>query len=143
MGCPVEFCCRHVFQQQRGQRQSQFLPVGSVVVTMGYVGAGMIGGLSFPCPTWSETRHSCSFLRAYADVFTQMRWTIGWLYGDMSVPVFHMVPTLCKSKASGTNDFGNMTMRAWNLVMVGAFCNVIERKMQKEENTPSWAPFLT
>ncbi len=49
---------------------------------------------------------------------------IGWLSMGYVGAMFHMVPTLCKNRLF-SERLGNTTMWAWNLMMIGAFCTLL------------------
>ncbi len=58
--------------------------------------------------------------------------TIGWLSMGYIGAVFHMVPTLCKNKLF-SERLGNFTMWAWNLLMVGAICTLLNGNTEGRE----------
>jgi cbb3-type cytochrome c oxidase subunit I len=57
---------------------------------------------------------------------------IGWLSMGYVGSMYHMVPTLCKTKL-WSERLGNFTMWVWNIVMVGAFATLLNGNTEGRE----------
>ena len=57
---------------------------------------------------------------------------IGWLSMGYVGSMFHMVPTLCKNKL-WSERLGNFTMWVWNILMIGAFCTLLNGNTEGRE----------
>lgn len=86
------------------------------------MGAGMLAGLefSFPDLVHNVPQLSMPHLRMW-HVNTV---AIGWLSMGYVGSMFYMIPSLTKSKL-WSERLGNFTMWAWNLLMVGAMCTLL------------------
>ncbi|MBK9772508.1 MAG: cbb3-type cytochrome c oxidase subunit I [Candidatus Obscuribacter sp.] len=57
---------------------------------------------------------------------------VGWLSMGYVGSMFHMIPVLCKTKLY-SERLGNFTMWAWNLIMIGAFCTLLNGNTEGRE----------
>jgi cytochrome c oxidase cbb3-type subunit I len=94
------------------------------------MGAGMMAGLEFSMPDLVRNVPQLAF--PHLRMFHVNAVTIGWLSMGYVGSMFHMVPALCKTKL-WSERLGNMTMWAWNLVMVGAFCTLLNGNTEGRE----------
>ncbi len=58
--------------------------------------------------------------------------TIGWLSMGYVGAMYYMVPSLCKTKL-WSERLGNFTMWVWNVLMVGAFCTLLNGNTEGRE----------
>ncbi len=92
--------------------------------------AGMLGGLEFSNPDLVHNIPQLAF--PHVRMFHVNAVTVGWLSMGYVGSIFHMVPTLCKTKL-WSERLGNFTMWAWNLVMIGAFCTLLNGNTEGRE----------
>src|SRR5271170_2254441 len=86
------------------------------------MGAGMLGGLEFSMPDLIHNVPQLSF--PHLRMWHVNAVAIGWLSMGYVGTMFYMVPSLAKTKL-WSERLGNFTMWAWNLMMVGAFCTLL------------------
>ncbi|CAN5622282.1 cytochrome-c oxidase, cbb3-type subunit I [soil metagenome] len=92
--------------------------------------AGMMAGLEFSLP---DLIHNVPQLAMpHLRMFHVNAVAIGWLSMGYVGAMFHMVPTLCKNKL-WSERLGNFTMWAWNVMMVGAFCTLLNGNTEGRE----------
>lgn len=94
------------------------------------MGAGMIGGLEFSMPDLVKNVPQLAF--PHMRMFHVNAVAVGWLSMGYVGSIFYMVPNLCKTKL-WSERLGNMTMWAWNLVLVGAFCTLVNGNTEGRE----------
>lgn len=86
------------------------------------MGAGLLAGLEFSFPDLIHNVPQLSM--PHLRMWHVNGVAIGWLSMGYVGSMFYMVPSLTKSKL-WSERLGNFTMWAWNLVMVGAFCSLL------------------
>lgn len=94
------------------------------------MGAGLLAGIEFSAP---DLIHNIPQLAMpHLRMWHVNGVAIGWLSMGYVGAVFHMVPTLCKNNL-WSERLGNFTMWAWNIVMVGAFANLLNGNTEGRE----------
>ncbi len=86
------------------------------------MGAGLFAGTEFSLP--DLVRNVPQLSMPHLRMFHVNAVAIGWLSMGYVGAMFYMVPTLTKTPL-WSEKLGNLTMWAWNLVMVGAFCTLL------------------
>ncbi len=94
------------------------------------MGAGMIAAAAFAMP---DMIHNVPQLAMpHLRMWHVNAVAIGWLSMGYVGSMFHMVPTLCKTKL-WSERLGNATMWIWNILMVGAFCTLLNGNTEGRE----------
>lgn len=94
------------------------------------MGAGLMGGLEFSMP---DLVHNVPQLAMpHLRMFHVNAVTIGWLSMGYVGSMFYMVPALTKTRL-WSERLGNLVMWAWNAVMVGAFCTLLNGTTEGRE----------
>ncbi|MBY0360111.1 MAG: cbb3-type cytochrome c oxidase subunit I [Candidatus Obscuribacterales bacterium] len=86
------------------------------------MGAGLLAGLEFSFPDLVHNVPQLSM--PHLRMWHVNGVAIGWLSMGYIGSMFYMVPSLTKSKL-WSEKLGNFTMWSWNLLMVGAFCSLL------------------
>jgi len=86
------------------------------------MGAGMLAGLEFSFPDLVHNVPQLSM--PHLRMFHVNTVAVGWLSMGYVGSMFYMVPSLTKTKL-WSERLGNFTMWAWNLLMVGNFCTLL------------------
>src|SRR5215472_9843912 len=94
------------------------------------MGAGLIGAAEFAMPDMMKNVPQLSF--PHLRMWHVNAVAIGWLSMGYVGAMFHMVPTLCKTKL-WSERLGNFTMWVWNIAMVGAFCTLLNGNTEGRE----------
>lgn len=94
------------------------------------MGAGMLGGLEFSMPDLIHNIPQLSF--PHLRMWHVNGVAIGWLSMGYVGAMYYMVPSLAKTKL-WSERLGNFTMWAWNAVMVGAFCTLLNGSTEGRE----------
>ncbi|MCC7530446.1 MAG: cbb3-type cytochrome c oxidase subunit I [Candidatus Melainabacteria bacterium] len=92
--------------------------------------AGMFAGLEFSMPDLVRNVPQLAF--PHLRMFHVNAVAVGWLSMGYVGSIFYMVPNLCKNKL-WSERLGNITMWAWNLLMVGAFCTLLNGNTEGRE----------
>ena len=94
------------------------------------MGAGLFASMEFSNP---DLVHNIpQFSMPHLRMFHVNAVAIGWLSMGYVGAMFHMIPTLCKTKLY-SERLGNFTMWAWNAVMVAAFCTLLNGNTEGRE----------
>jgi cbb3-type cytochrome c oxidase subunit I len=94
------------------------------------MGAGMVAAAEFAMP---DLIHNVPQLAMpHLRMWHVNAVAIGWLSMGYVGSMFHMVPTLCKTKL-WSERLGNVTMWAWNIVMVSGFCTLLNGNTEGRE----------
>lgn len=94
------------------------------------MGAGMIAAAEFAMP---DMVHNVPQLAMpHLRMWHVNAVAIGWLSMGYVASMFHMVPTLCKTKL-WSERLGNTTMWIWNIVMVSTFCTLLNGNTEGRE----------
>lgn len=94
------------------------------------MGAGLFAAMEFSNP---DLVHNIpQFSMPHLRMFHVNAVAIGWLSMGYVGSIFYMVPNLCKNKLY-SERLGNFTMWAWNLVMVAAFCTLLNGNTEGRE----------
>jgi len=94
------------------------------------MGAGLVGAAEFAMPDMMKNVPQLSF--PHMRMWHVNAVAIGWLSMGYVGSMFHMVPTLCKTKLY-SERLGNFTMWVWNIVMVGALCTLVNGNTEGRE----------
>jgi len=94
------------------------------------MGAGLLGAAEFAMPDMMKNVPQLSF--PHLRMWHVNAVAIGWLSMGYVGSMFHMVPTLCKTKLY-SERLGNFTMWVWNIVMVGALCTLLNGNTEGRE----------
>jgi cbb3-type cytochrome c oxidase subunit I len=94
------------------------------------MGAGLFAGMEFSNPDLVHNIPQLSM--PHLRMWHVNAVAIGWLSMGYVGTMFHFVPTLAKTKL-WSERLGNFTMWAWNLVMVGAFCTLLNGATEGRE----------
>jgi len=94
------------------------------------MGAGMVAAAEFAMP---DLVHNVPQLAMpHLRMWHVNAVAIGWLSMGYVGSMFHMVPTLCKTKLY-SERLGNLTMWAWNIVMVCGMCTLLNGNTEGRE----------
>lgn len=118
-----------LFSNREGSAARNFL-LSAILWSIFGMLAGMLAGIEFSYPdlVHNVPQLSMPHLRMY-HVNTV---AIGWLSMGYVGTMFYMVPSLCKNKL-WSERLGNITMWAWNLVMVGDVCCLLNGMTEGRE----------
>jgi cytochrome c oxidase cbb3-type subunit I len=94
------------------------------------MGAGLLAAAEFAMPDMMKNVPQFSF--PHLRMWHVNAVAIGWLSMGYVGSMFHMVPTLCKTKLY-SERLGNFTMWVWNIVMVGAMCTLLHGNTEGRE----------
>lgn len=94
------------------------------------MGAGLFAGMEFSNPDLVHNIPQLSM--PHLRMWHVNAVALGWLSMGYVGSMFHFVPTLAKTKL-WSERLGNFTMWAWNLVMVGAFCTLLNGATEGRE----------
>ena len=94
------------------------------------MGAGMLAASEFSMP--DLIRNVPQLSMPHLRMWHVNAVAVGWLSMGYVGSMFHMIPTLCKNKLY-SERLGNFTMWAWNLVMTGAFCTLLNGNTEGRE----------
>ncbi|MDZ4835953.1 MAG: cbb3-type cytochrome c oxidase subunit I [Candidatus Melainabacteria bacterium] len=112
-----------------GSASRNFL-VSALLWSLFGMGAGVFASMEFYNP---DLVHNIpQFSMPHLRMFHVNAVTIGWLSMGYIGSMFHMVPTLCKNRLF-SERLGNFTMWAWNLLMIGAFCTLLNGNTEGRE----------
>jgi cytochrome c oxidase cbb3-type subunit I len=94
------------------------------------MGAGMFAGLEFSMPNLIANVPQLSM--PHLRMWHVNGVAIGWLSMGYVGAMFYMVPSLTKTKL-WSEKLGNFTMWAWNIMMCGAFCTLLNGATEGRE----------
>ena len=94
------------------------------------MGAGLIAGIEFSAPDLIHNIPQLSM--PHLRMWHVNGVAIGWLSMAYVGAIYYMVPSLCKNKL-WSERLGNFTMWAWNIVMIGAFANLLNGNTEGRE----------
>jgi cbb3-type cytochrome c oxidase subunit I len=94
------------------------------------MGAGMLAGTEFSMP--DLIRGVPQLAMPHLRMWHVNAVAIGWLSMGYVASMFHMIPTLCKCDLY-SERLGNFTMWAWNILMIGAFCTLLNGNTEGRE----------
>ncbi len=94
------------------------------------MGAGLIAGIEFSAPDLIHNIPQLSM--PHLRMWHVNGVAIGWLSMAYVGSIYYMVPSLCKNKL-WSERLGNFTMWAWNIVMIGAFANLLNGNTEGRE----------
>ena len=118
-----------VLSNKEGSASRNFL-LSALWWSLFAIGAGMLAGLEFSMPDLVHNIPQLSM--PHLRMWHVNGVTIGWLSMGYVGVMFYMVPALTKSKL-WSERLGNLTMWAWNVLMVGAFCTLINGNTEGRE----------
>ena len=110
-----------LFSDKEGSAARNFLLTAIFWSVLG-MAAGMLAGLEFSFPDLVHNVPQLSM--PHLRMFHVNTVAVGWLSMGYVGTMFYMVPSLTKSKL-WSERLGNFTMWAWNLLMVGNFCTLL------------------
>ncbi len=94
------------------------------------MGAGLLAGIEFSAPDLIHNIPQLSM--PHLRMWHVNGVAIGWLSMAYVGAIYYMVPSLCKNQL-WSERLGNFTMWAWNIVMVGAFANLLNGNTEGRE----------
>ncbi|MBI4532734.1 MAG: cbb3-type cytochrome c oxidase subunit I [Candidatus Melainabacteria bacterium] len=118
-----------VLSNKEGSASRNFL-LSALWWSLFAIGAGMLAGLEFSMPDLVHNIPQLSM--PHLRMWHVNGVAIGWLSMGYVGTMFYMVPALTKSKL-WSERLGNFTMWAWNALMVGAFCTLINGNTEGRE----------
>lgn len=115
--------------REEGSASRNFL-LSAVWWSLWGMGAGLFAAMEFSNP---DLVHNIpQFSMPHLRMWHVNAVAIGWLSMGYVASIFYMVPNLCKTKLY-SERLGNLTMWAWNLVMVGAMCTLLNGNTEGRE----------
>jgi len=110
-----------IISNQEGSASRNFM-ISALWWSLFAMGAGLFAGLEFSIPDLVHNVPQLSM--PHLRMWHVNGVAIGWLSMGYVGAMFYMVPSLAKTKL-WSERLGNVTMWAWNLMMVGAFCTLL------------------
>lgn len=118
-----------LFSDKEGSASRNFI-LSALWWSLWGMGAGLFASMEFSNP---DLVHNIpQFSMPHLRMFHVNAVAIGWLSMGYVGVMFHMIPTLCKTKLY-SERLGNFTMWAWNAVMVAAFTTLLNGNTEGRE----------
>lgn len=118
-----------MFSNQEGSASRNFM-ISALWWSIFAMGAGLFAGMEFSVPDLVHNVPQLSM--PHLRMWHVNGVAIGWLSMGYVGSMFYMVPNLAKTKL-WSERLGNVTMWAWNLLMVGAFCTLLNGATEGRE----------
>lgn len=118
-----------LFSDQEGSASRNFF-LSALFWSLLGMGAGLFAAAEFAMP---DLVHNVPQLAMpHLRMWHVNAVAIGWLSMGYVASMFHMVPTLCKTRL-WSERLGNFTMWVWNILMVSAFCTLLNGNTEGRE----------
>lgn len=110
-----------IVSNQEGSASRNFM-ISAIFWSLLAMGAGLLAATEF---TFPDLVHNVPQLAMpHLRMFHVNGVAVGWLSMGYVGVMFYMVPSLAKTKL-WSERLGNVTMWAWNVLMIGAFCTLL------------------